>query len=82
MTRSEQISRPRGIVGADSPRYDALGLFRGRWTQVGDLSRLKLRQRWLATERPLSVFRQNGTRSIIYLEPPPTRARQEVNKLE
>ena len=31
------------------PRYDALGLFCGRRAQVGDLSRLELRQRWLAT---------------------------------
>ena len=31
------------------PWYDTLGLFRGRRTQVGNLSRLKLRQAWFTT---------------------------------
>ena len=43
---------PPASAERDVPRYDTLGLLCGRRAQVGDLSRLELRQRRLATERP------------------------------
>ena len=48
---------PRVRVRAPNvPRYDTLGLLRSRRTQVGDLSCLKLRQAWFATQRPSRIF--------------------------